>query len=88
MESRLASERSMVQMMELTNEVNTKQDEVSEAFGGGGSVVRYFTDSIRCCCWVRCIVWAPPCMQPALQPRSHLYRRCGWCTLLSDDVCR
>lgn len=27
-ESRLASERTMVQMMELTNEVNTKQDEV------------------------------------------------------------
>ena len=27
-ESRLTSERTMVQMMELTNEVNTKQDEV------------------------------------------------------------
>ena len=27
-EARLSSERTMVQMMELTNEVNTKQDEV------------------------------------------------------------
>lgn len=37
-ESRLTSERTMVQMMELTNEVNTKQDEVCilyRSLGGG-----------------------------------------------------
>lgn len=50
-ESRLTSERTMVQMMELTNEVNTKQDEVGfqplrfDSCRGGGLVAMVMATS-------------------------------------------